>query len=142
MAIRGHPGQGCIVICDYSEGFVEPEMVKRRPAIVLCPGIRARSGLCTIVALSTTPPEQKMPYHCEVKLPFNLPPPFNSETAWIKGDMVNAVGFHRLDLVRLGKDQNGKRRYLLEPVGSDILLRARQCVLHGIGLSTLTKGLK
>lgn len=141
MAIREHPGQGCVVICDYTEGFAEPEMVKRRPALVICPRIRARAGLCTIVALSTTPPDPVMPYHREIKLPFSLPPPFDSETAWIKGDMVNSVGFHRIDLIRLGKDPNGRRRYLLTPVGDEILLAARRCVLHGLGLSVLTKGL-
>ncbi|WP_292386836.1 type II toxin-antitoxin system PemK/MazF family toxin [Mesorhizobium sp.] len=130
------------MVCDYSEGFVEPEMVKRRPALVLCPRIRARAGLCTVVALSTTPPEQTMPYHCEIELPFALPPPFDSKTVWIKGDMVNAVGFHRIDLFRLGKDAAGKRRYLMTPVGGEILLQARRCILHGLGLSMLTKELK
>lgn len=117
-------------------------MVKRRPVLVLCPRIRARAGLCTIVALSTTKPDPVMPYHCEIELPFATPPPFDSKTMWIKGDMVNSVGFHRLDLIRLGKDPNGKRRYLLTPVGNGILLEARRCVLHGFGLSSLTKSLK
>lgn len=139
MAIREHPGQGCVIICDYSEGFVEPEMVKRRPALVVCPKIRVRPGLCTVVALSTTPPSPVMPYHAEVKLPFSLPPPFDAETVWIKGDMVNAVGLHRVDLVGLGKDRDGRRRYLYTPVGKDILQIARHCILHGLGLSSLTK---
>ena len=141
MAIQNHPGQGVVVFCDYSQGFVEPEMVKRRPAIVLCPPMQDRWGLCNVVALSTTPPDPVMPYNKLVKLPFMLPPPFNSEEHWIKGDMINSVGWHRLDLVRLGKDRAGKRRYLMTPVGNDILTIARRCALHGLGLSSLTKHL-
>ena len=53
MAIAFHPGQGVVVICDYNQGFVAPEMVKRRPAVILCPKIGIRGGLCTVVALST-----------------------------------------------------------------------------------------
>ena len=64
-----------------------------------------------------------------------------SDGIWVKGDMVNSVGFHRLDLVRLGKDAAGKRVYLLEPLSADILKRIRECVLRAVGLATLTKHL-
>ena len=73
MAIKFHPPQGCIVRVDYSAGFKEPEMVKPRLAIVLTPRIKARHGLLTVVALSTTPPKPKMPYHCVIDIPFDLP---------------------------------------------------------------------
>lgn len=33
MAIQIHPESGTIVICDF-KGFVPPEMVKRRPAML------------------------------------------------------------------------------------------------------------
>lgn len=141
LAISEHPAQGTIIICDFNAGFKEPEMVKRRPAIVISPKISSRYGLCTVVALSTTPPDPVMPYHCEFALPVALPPPFNSNTMWIKGDMVNSVGFHRLDLIRLGKDCTGKRKYLYTPVSNEILKSVRRCVLHGMGLSALTKSL-
>jgi hypothetical protein len=59
----------------------------------------------------------------------------------VKGDMVNVVGFHRLDLVRLGKDQDGRRQYLLEPLSDDIIRKIRACMLRALGLSTLTKWL-
>lgn len=116
-------------------------MTKRRPVIVLSPKIQARPHLCTVVALSTTPPQKPMPYHCEIDLPFDMPKPFNAKTVWIKGDMVNAVGFQRLDLIRGNKGKDGKRYYLNTPVGNDILKCVRECVLRGMGLSTLTKHL-
>lgn len=139
MGIHEHPDKGTVLICDFDQGFVEPEMVKPRPVIVISPKIVARPKLLTVVPLSTTPPEQIMPYHCELKLPFAIPPPFDSETHWLKGDMINAVSFDRVNLIRLGKDTQGKRRYLMQTVGDDILRQVTRCVLHGVGLSVLTK---
>lgn len=141
VGISEHPHKGTLVICNFDGGFVEPEMVKPRPVIIISPKIVARPRLCTVVPLSTTPPDKEMPYHCEIKLPFLVPPPFDSETHWIKGDMINSVSFDRVNLVRLGKDKNGKRRYLLDTVGDEILAKVLKCTLHGVGLSQLTKHL-
>ena len=55
--------------------------------------------------------------------------------------MVNTVGFHRLDLLRLGKDAQGQRRYLLTPIPQEILVEIQKCILHGLGLSSLTKAM-
>lgn len=139
MAIQYHPGQGAVVIVDFDQGFKTPEMVKRRPALVICPQIATRPGLCTVVALSTTAPNLVMPYHAEITLPFKLPAPYDSETMWIKGDMVNSVGFHRIDLLRLPKDKSGARRYLTTPVGPELLRTAHHCLLKSLGLASLTR---
>jgi len=141
MAISEHPRTGVVVMCDYNSGFRLPEMVKRRPVVIISPRIRARPGLCTIVALSTNAPDPVMPYHCQINLHPRLPDPWRSNGVWVKGDMVNVVGFHRLDLVRLGKDQNGRRQYLLEPLSDDNIRKIRACVLSALGLSTLTNSL-
>lgn len=135
MGIELHPGQGVVVICDYSTGFIVPEMVKRRPAVIICKPMKGRPWLCTVVPLSTTPPAPIMDYHAEIKLPFSLPQPFDAETQWVKGDMVNAVSFDRLDLVRLDKDRSGKRRYLLEPIGDELFEIVQRCVAKGISLT-------
>jgi mRNA interferase MazF len=134
MAIAEHPRPGVVVMCDYNSGFRAPEMVKRRPVVIISPRIRARPGLCTIVALSTTAPTPIMPYHCQIDLRPRLPEPFQSDGIWVKGDMINTVAFHRLDLVRLGRDGTGKRKYLLEPLSDDTLRRIRNCVLKAMGL--------
>ena len=141
MAIQMHPPQGSIVTVDYSKGFKEPEMVKLRLAIVLTPRIQARPQLCTIVPLSLTPPDPIMPYHKQIVIPFDMPRKWGNQERWIKGDMVNAVGFHRIDLLRMGKDLQGKRIYQTSVLPDDMLKVVRQCVLHGMGLSTLTKNL-
>lgn len=141
MAIREHPELGAILRCDFSAGFKEPEMVSFRPVVVISPKIQARPQLCTIVALSTTPPLKEMPYHCQINIHPPLPRPFESDGVWVKGDMVYSVGFHRLDLFRMGKDRSGKRIYRYKPLSDDIIKKIQTCVLHGIGLSTLTKHL-
>ena len=108
MPINEHPPTGTIVMCDFGSGFRIPEMVKRRPVVVVSPKIRSRRQLCTIIALSTTQPEPVMPYHCQIDIHPPLPKPLQSEGLWVMGDMINAVGFHRLDLIRLGRDQPGR----------------------------------
>lgn len=61
---------------------------------------------------------------------------------WVKGDMIVAVGFHRLDLIRLGRDDDTKaRRYRLNLLTGDQLMTVRKCVLHSLGLFQLTKHL-
>jgi mRNA interferase MazF len=141
MAIREHPLQGSIVTVDYSKGgFVEPEMVKLRLAVVLSPKIAARPRLCTIVPLSTTRPEPPMPYHKPIRIQFDLGGWGDCER-WIKGDMVNTVGFHRVDLLRLGKDRSGKRIYQMQALPADLFKSVRLCALHGLGFSALTKHL-
>ena len=112
-----------------------PEMVKRRPVIVICKQMKHRPRLCTVVPLSTTRPDPVMAFHAEIELPFALPPPFVAKTQWIKGDMINTVSFDRLDLVRLGKDENGARRYLRTPIGHDLLAVVQRCVREGVFLT-------
>jgi len=141
MPIREHPELGTVLMCDYNTGFCPPEMVKHRPVVVISPKIRGRPGLCTVVALSTQPPDPVMPYHCQIELRPRLPGKWVSDGVWVKGDMVNSVGFHRLDLIRYGKDGAGKRIYVYEPLSSDKIRRIRECVLRALGLGALTGSL-
>ena len=139
MPIQFHPKQGTVVICNFDAGFKEPEMVKRRPVIVISPQISMRADLCTVVALSTEEPRHKMPFHR--KLDINLPPPWHQGPNWVKGDMVYAVAFHRLELIRLGRDEEKKRIYSRVQLSVDELTEVRKCVLRALGLSPLTKHL-
>ena len=116
-------------------------MVKRRPCVVISPKIGARPGLCTVVALSTDQPKPVMAYHCQIDLGPELPAPWKTSGIWVKGDMVNAVGFHRLDFIRIGKSDDGSRRYYYTPLGDEIMRKIRTCVLNSIGLAALTRHL-
>lgn len=141
MSIREHPLQGSIVTVDYSKGFVVPEMDKLRLAVVISPKIASRPYLATVVPLSLSEPEKVMPYNRTIRIPFELPRSWGDHERWICGDMVNAVGFHRMDLLRLGKDSSGKRIYQMSSLPDDLLKLVRTCALHGLGLSNLTKHL-
>ena len=55
---------------------------------------------------------------------------------WIKGDKINTVGFHRLNLLSLGKDRQDKRIYQTDILPPDMVAVVRRCVLHGMGLSS------
>ena len=138
MPIKQHPATGTVILCDFAGGFREPEMVKRRPVVVISPRIRARPGLCTVVALSRTEPRPVMPYHARIDLRPELPSPWGSDNIWVKGDMINAVAFHRLDLIRLGRDPDGGRACLLQPLPAETLATIRRCVIAALGLQALT----
>jgi mRNA interferase MazF len=142
MTLKFHPEPGTILICDYTTGFREPEMVKRRPVVTISPRLKRRDGLITVVPLSTTPPTPVCDHHCRLTIVPALPEPFDSPEMWVKADMLANVGFARLDLIRTGRDPLGKRKYLtprLEPAQLKIVYH---CVLHAIGLGRLTSGLE
>ncbi|MGR4865523.1 type II toxin-antitoxin system PemK/MazF family toxin [Caulobacter sp. LARHSG274] len=141
MAIKEHPPIGSLLMCDFGSGFREPEMVKRRPVVVVSPKIAARPGLCTVVALSTTPPAPPMAYHCQIDIRPELPDWMQSDGVWVKGDMISSVGFHRLDFIRTGKAVDGRRQYYYSRISAQHLGKVRACILNGIGLSHLTKHL-
>lgn len=133
MTLSSHPAPGTILRVDLSEGFSPPEMVKRRPAIVLSPPIRGRQRLCTIVPLSTTAPTRVEPHHLMLRLDPPLPPPYHSPEMWVKGDIVLTVAFHRLRLLFAGHEQ-GQRVYDIRVLDTETLNKVKHCVRAGLGL--------
>ena len=130
---------GTILTCDFNQGFEVPEMVKNRPVVVISPKIQNRPELCTVVSLSMDPPEPVMPYHRQIDIRPLLPARWASDGVWIKGDMVYAVSFRRLNFLTHGKTRQGKRNYHVAPVNEDNLIEIRRCVLRAMGMSALTK---
>jgi len=115
----------------------EPEMVKPRPVVAISPRLKKRTSLVTIVPLSTTEPKHKMPFHYEVNLANPLPAPWNKTPCWAICDHPMTVGFDRLDLIRLGKDQYGKRKYYQHMIEKADLEGIRHGVLYALGLGHL-----
>ncbi|MDZ7906583.1 MAG: type II toxin-antitoxin system PemK/MazF family toxin [Cypionkella sp.] len=103
MALQFAPKLGTVVLVNFDKGFMPPEMVKPRLAIVVSPPIKARGKLLTVVPLSTTAPTILMPYHCQIDIPFHLPAPWGNVPRWVKGDMINAVSFDQANLLSLEK---------------------------------------
>jgi uncharacterized protein YifN (PemK superfamily) len=105
--LQFQPRPRAIVICDYS-GFVEPEMVKVRSAIVLAKS-RTNSRLVTVVPLSTTAPDT-LPCHCKL---IRNPHPDEDPAleVWAKCDMVYTVSLARIHFYRTKSRRGGRAAY-------------------------------
>lgn len=134
MAILHPVGIGTIVRCDYSRGgFQIPEMIKARPAIVVSPRLPHRDGLCTVVPLSSKAPDHEVDYAIRIELDQPLPKPYADPVMWAKCDMLSTVGFARLDLLRTGRDQYGKRKYLHPKLSDEDFARVCNGIRRALG---------
>ena len=96
MALPYHPRRGEVLICDFDTGFQPPEMVKKRPVVVISPKDSHHRGVCTVVPLSTTAPEPLRRWHHP--LPHVKVPGLRATAPmWAKCDMLATVGFVRLN---------------------------------------------
>ncbi|WP_075216959.1 type II toxin-antitoxin system PemK/MazF family toxin [Mongoliimonas terrestris] len=134
MTITVHPDPGTIVRVDLAEGFRPPEMVKRRPAVVLSPPIVGRPQLCTILPLSSTEPRPILPHHLRIELDPCLPAPYDDRVMWLKGDIVLTVAFHRLRYL-FSHWANGQRRYDIRRLEAPVFSAVQSCVRSGLGLA-------
>ncbi len=89
--------------------------------------------------LSTTSPGKVMPYHHKLIIDPVLPEPYNAPFHWAKADMLYTVSFARLFLVSNGKDNQGRRLYIVRVIEREDFIKIQECVLHGLGLGALTK---
>lgn len=132
MPIRFFPRAGQVFVCDFSS-FVEPEMTKKRPVIVISPRLPHRSQIVTVVPISTTAPKHSLPF--VVRLSRNYHPTEPSDlTTWAKCDMLTNLSIERLDAFKVGR-----RKYEYPTVTQDDLLAVREGVIHGLGMSHLLK---
>jgi mRNA interferase MazF len=113
-------------------------MDKKRPVIIMCKQIHERKNLCTVVPISTTPPEKMMPYHVKLFIENPLPEPYEAQYCWVKTDLIMTVSFQRLHLLTSGKDAGGKRIYDIRALNTSDFRSVQQALLHGLGLSDLT----
>ena len=133
MPLNFHPHPGMVLICDFNTGFKAPEMIKRRPVVMISPRPRRSNQLCTIVPLSTTAPNPVEPFHHRMN-PRSLPGKLAQKETWAKCDMLATVSLERLDRVMIGKEPSGKRRYVAAPVIVDDLEAIRRGVMIALGL--------
>ncbi len=132
MALPFFPDPGTILICDF-RGFEKPEIVKKRPVVVVSPRRRDGQKLCTVVPLSTATPQKIEKYHVQLNISPALPRPFDSPTCWVKGDLLYTVSHERLDRPHV-KNPYGPRTYPRRCVTPEDLEKIRECLLHGLGL--------
>lgn len=134
MPIQFEQKPGAILLCDYAlGGFRPPEMVKRRPVVVVSSRKRQPTGLLTVVPLSTTAPERAEAHHCLITLETPLPG-YPALQCWVKADMVGTVAFARLDMFRTERGPNGTRKYLALRISDAQLEEIRACLRAVLGL--------
>lgn len=138
MPLSYYPNIGEILLCNY-QGFVEPEMVKTRPVIVVSPRLRRRSNLIGIVPLSTTAPAPAEAYHCLIELDRPLPAPFDNPIMWAKCDMYNVVSMQRLDRFKEARQRHrGVRQWFVGKASPAQITALKKAVLCGLGFDSLT----
>lgn len=137
MAIHYEPRLGTLVRCDFRGGFKPPEMVKRRLCVVVSRRSLKRGRLCTVIPLSTTPPDPVLPFH-HALTHSELPPECEGREVWAKCDMIFCASWDRLDLVSMGRDRaSGRRTYWTRIIGHDDLRAIKRGILHTLGLDSL-----
>jgi uncharacterized protein YifN (PemK superfamily) len=106
--LRYQPKPGSVIYCNF-EGFIVPEMIKKRPVIVVQKH-RNNSKLVTVVPISTTAPIETLKCHVCLNNAFcNMH--LRGKVAWVKCDMIYTVSLERLDLV---KNKKTGKRYMPE----------------------------
>lgn len=134
MPIMFHPKPGMVLICDFSTGFRPPEMVKRRPVVVVS---KTRQQLVTVVPLSTTEPSPIEGWHHELR-DASLPICLRGKRHWAKCDVLASVALWRLDRVRGPRHPTtGKRTYISYQIRPEDLVAIQKAMLHVFGLSHL-----
>jgi uncharacterized protein YifN (PemK superfamily) len=129
MPLPFQPHQGTIWMCDFNTGFKAPEMVKRRPVVVISPPPKRMIHLCTVVPLSTRVPAPIEPFHHQMD-PRSLLGLHHAQDSWAKCDMLYTVSLKRLNWVR-GRNGPGRIKVLDEDLNA-----IRQCVRIALGLDT------
>jgi uncharacterized protein YifN (PemK superfamily) len=128
------PKSRSVVYCDFA-GYISPEMIKRRPVVVLAAHKR-NSKLVAVVPLSTTRPDPVEEHH--YRLLQNPLPGLSAAEVWAKCDMVAVVSTERLDLIRTGRRlPNGRREYLAPKIGQEQFDEIRRGVAFALGLTRL-----
>lgn len=130
MALTYQPKEGDVLMCDFA-GFVEPEMVKTRPVIILARN-RLNSKLVTVVPLSTTKPHAIQTHHHELSV--NPLPDKKTTVCWAKCDMVATVSISRLDRIKT-RTTTG-RNYIVGKVPPADFQAVKQCVVAALHLGS------
>ena len=120
-------------MCDYRTGFVPPEMVKRRPVVVVAVHSHRR-GPYVVVPFSTAAPRAVELFH--IRIPAGRYS-FLSSTldVWAKCDVMAAVAPGRLDRFYW------RGRSAAPMIASGDFRSIQRGVLHALGLSLLTESI-
>ncbi|HDL8115243.1 TPA: type II toxin-antitoxin system PemK/MazF family toxin [Yersinia enterocolitica] len=128
MPLNFQPKTRNVVMCNFS-GFVEPEMIKVRPVVIIARN-RHNNRLVTVVPLRTTKPVPERDYHHLLSV--NPLPDKANVLCWAKCDMVSTVSIKRLDRYKVRSARG--REYVMPIINEEDFELIRKCVLAGIGV--------
>ena len=131
MALNYHPRLGTLLICDFTTGFKAPEMVKKRPVVVVS---RTHRCIAIVVPLSKSEPTPFEKCHVEMSAA-SIPADLGPGRRWAKCDMASHVCFDRLDRIKAGRCPNtGKRLYITPAILDVDLKQIQQALRHVLSL--------
>lgn len=125
MALPYLPSQGEILVCDFDDSAIGAEMIKRRPVVVVSKHEAHRGKLCTVVALSTTPPNPVESWH------HNMPHLrvtgwVADEGVWAKCNMLSTVSLERLN--KPYRRHKSGRQYISHSMSPDDMAAILKCI--------------
>ncbi|WP_439853951.1 type II toxin-antitoxin system PemK/MazF family toxin [Pseudomonas yamanorum] len=116
MPLYHHPKQGDVLLCDFTRGFVAPEMLKIRKVVVISPTATHKRKLCTVVPISSTAPDIQYDWHHLLRInPLHTD---GYKALWVKCDMIYTVSFERLDKLHR-KTRTTGREYFVPRLGAE-----------------------
>lgn len=95
-AITFSPTEGTVLVCDFSIGFRPPEMIEKRPCVVISRE-RSNRGLCVVVPISST--QSRDPRAIAVAITTEKYP-FLRKDSWAKCHAPSTVSITRLSMMR------------------------------------------
>lgn len=123
------PKPGTIINCNF-EGFISPEMIKKRPVVVLRKS-KLNNKLVTIVPISTTAPRKITNLHIEIE------GPIDGKQAWIKCDMIYTVCLDRLSRLK-EKDNNGHYQWVSKNLDESLFEAVKKSIANYLCLNNNT----
>lgn len=132
MPLNFFPRAGQVLVCDFS-GFIQPEMVKTRPIVVISPRLPYRSEIVTVVPISTTQPLHDLPFVVRLSKCYHPEEP-DDLPCWCKCDMVMNIAKDRLNGFKIGR-----RKWANPQLSGEDLEAVRRGVVFGLGLGHLLK---
>lgn len=127
--MRYQPSERTVLMCDFT-GFIEPEMVKTRPVVVVKKH-KSNPLLVTVVPLSATKPDPIQDYHYEF-LHNPVPTAKVGDITWAKCDMVVTISLQRLD--RFKMRENGARAWKWGEISEDEFAEIKKCIASALGI--------
>lgn len=124
--LQYHPHKGSVLMCDF-RGNIVPEIVKKRPVVVITPRLPYRNNLATVVPLSTTPPEHDVNYVVKLQGYYGNDPLKPQQYA--KCDLLCSVSFARLDRIK-----TGYRKYIAPQMSDEDFDSVMDGVKKALGL--------